>query len=164
MAALLRAMLPAPHRDVFFFGAAVYATSIAVWTWTWGGLALHAGSLDPAIARMVLDVALFLGPVLTGATTTMMAPVALVALRGDSLPRWLGVLGLVAFVEQSVETITIFGSTGFIQPGGAMNMQLGGVLTLAWILGFGLWGRPARAIQIVPSGSRSELCVTPLVG
>lgn len=140
MAALLRGMLPAPHRDVFFFGAIVYATSLAVWTWTWGGLALHAAALDPAIARTVLDVSLFLGPVLTGATTTMMAPVTLLALRGDRLPRWLGALGLVAFVEQSIETVTIFGSTGFTQPGGAMNMQLGGVLTLAWILGFGLWG------------------------
>jgi hypothetical protein len=140
MVAFLRGMLPAPHRDVFLFGAIVYAASIAVWTWTWAGLALHANTLDPAITRTVLDVALFMGPVLTGATTTMMGPVTLLALRGDSLPRWLGVLGLVAFVEQSIETITTFGSTGFIQPGGAMNMQLGGGLTLAWILGFGLWG------------------------
>ena len=140
MVALLRGMLPIPHRDVFFLGAAAYAASIAVWTWTWGGLALHASTLDPAIARTVLDVALFMGPVLTGATTTMMAPVTLLAIRGDMLPRWLGVLGLVAFIEQSIETITIFGSTGFTQPGGAMNMQLGGGLTLTWILAFGLWG------------------------
>jgi len=140
MVALLRGMLPAPHRDVFLLGAAVYATSIAVWTWTWGGLALHAGTLDPAITRTVLDIALFMGPVLTGATTTMMAPVTLLALRGDVLPRWLGTLGLIAFVEQGIETITIFGETGFTQPGGAMNMQLGGGLTLAWILAFGLWG------------------------
>ena len=140
MVALLRGTLPAPHRDVFLFGAMVYAVSIAVWTWTWAGLALHANTMDPAITRTVLDVALFFGPVLTGATTTMMAPVTLLALRGDVLPRWLGVLGMVAFVEQSIETITIFGSSGFTQPGGAMNMQLGGGLTLVWILGFGLWG------------------------
>jgi hypothetical protein len=140
MVAVLRGMLPAPHRDVFVFGATVLAASIAVWTWTWAGLALHASTLDPAITRTVLDVAMFMGPVLTGATTTMMAPVTLLALRREMLPRWLGVLGLVAFVEQSVETITIFGSTGFTQPGGAMNMQLGGGLTLAWILAFGLWG------------------------
>jgi hypothetical protein len=140
MVAFLRGMLPAPHRDVFFFGATVYAASIAVWTWTWAGLALHAGALDPVITRTVLDVALFMGPVLTGATTTMMAPVTLLALRAERLPRWLGVLGLVAFVEQSIETVTIYGSTGFTQPGGAMNMQLGGGLTLAWIVAFGLWG------------------------
>lgn len=140
MIALLRRMIAAPHRDVFLFGALVYAGSIAVWTWFLAGLALHASELDAAITRTVLDVAVFMGPVLTGATTTMMAPVTLLALRGRTVPRWLGALGLVAFVEQSIETITIFGSTGFTQPGGAMNMQLGGALTLAWILGFGFWG------------------------
>ena len=140
IAALTRGRLPAPHRDVFFLGAMVYAACIAVWTWTWGGLALHAERLDPAIARTVLDVALFFGPVLTGATTTMMAPVTILGLRGEVVPRWLGALGLIAFLEQSIETVTIFGSTGFTQPGGAMNMQLGGGLTLAWILGVGFWG------------------------
>lgn len=139
IAALTRGRLPAPHRDVFFVGAMVYATAIAVWTWTWGGLALHAERLDPATARTVLDVALFFGPVLTGATTTMMAPVTILGLRGEVVPRWLGALGLIAFLEQSLETVTIFGSTGFTQPGGAMNMQLGGGLTLAWIVGVGFW-------------------------
>ena len=62
-------------------------------------------------------------------------------MRGQAgIPRWLGALGLVAFIEQSIETITIFGSTGFTQPGGAMNMQLGAGLTLAWIIAFGFWG------------------------
>jgi hypothetical protein len=141
MVAQLRRLIPSPHRDMFLIGAVSYMTAIAVWTWTWGGLALHAGQMEPATARAILDVAAFFGPVLTGSTTTMMAPVTLLAFsRQPSVPRWLGVLGLVAFVEQTVETITIFGSTGFTQPGGAMNMQLGGGLTLAWILGFGLWG------------------------
>jgi hypothetical protein len=141
MAALLRRLLPAPHRDMFLIGAIAYITAIAVWTWTWAGLALHADQLEPATARAILDVAAFFGPVLTGSTTTMMAPVTVLAFtRQPSIPRWLGVLGLVAFAEQAVETITIFGSTGFTQPGGAMNMQLGGGLTLAWILAFGFWG------------------------
>ena len=71
----------------------------------------------------------------------MMAPVTLLALRSKAgLPMWLGLLGAAAFVEQSVETITIFGSTGFTQPGGAMNLQLGAGLTLAWMMAFGLWG------------------------
>ena len=141
MAALLRRLIPPPHRDVFLIGAIAYTTAISVWTWTWGGLALHADQLEPATARAILDVAAFFGPVLTGSTTTMMAPVTLLALsRRAGFPRWLGVLGLVAFVEQAVETITIFGSTGFTQPGGAMNMQLGAGLTLAWILAFGFWG------------------------
>jgi len=150
IAALTRGRLPAPHRDVFFIGAMVYGAAIAVWTWTWGGLALHAERLDPAVARTVLDVALFFGPVLTGATTTMMAPVTILGLCGDVVPRWLGALGLIAFLEQSLETVTIFGSTGFTQPGGAMNMQLGGGLTLAWILGVGFWGGVGW-----PAGSRS---------
>jgi hypothetical protein len=63
----------------------------------------------------VLDVAVFWGPVLTGATTTMIAPVTLLALRRRAgLPRWLGVLGAIACTEQAVETVTIFGSTGFV--------------------------------------------------
>ena len=81
------------------------------------------------------------GPVFTGTTTTMIAPVTLLALRGRSgFPLWLGVLGAVAFVEQSLETMTIFGSSGFTQPGGAMNLQLGAGLTHAWVLAFGFWG------------------------
>jgi hypothetical protein len=139
--ALLRCLLPAPHRDMFLVGAVAFTAAIAVWSWTWAGLALHADQLEPATARTVLDVAIFLGPVLTGSTTTMMAPVAWLALRSQAgIPRWLGALGLVALVEQSIETITIFGSTGFTQPGGAMNMQLGAGLTLGWILAFGFWG------------------------
>ena len=53
---------------------------------------------------------------------------------------WLGVLGAIAFVEQTVETVTIFGSTGFTEPGGAMNLQLGAGLVWAWILAFAVWG------------------------
>jgi hypothetical protein len=141
MIALLRRLLPAPHRDMFLIGAVTYMAAIAVATWTWAGLALHADQLEPMTARTVLDVAVFMGPVLTGSTTTMMAPVTLLALSSQPrIPRWLGALGLIALVEQAIETITIFGSTGFIQPGGAMNMQLGAGLTLAWILAFGFWG------------------------
>jgi hypothetical protein len=141
MFALLRRLLPAPHRDVFFIGAIAILVTTAVQAWTWGGLALHADRLEPATARTVLDVAVFWGPVLTGATMTMMAPVTLLALRGHAgLPRWLGVLGTVALAEQAIETVTIFGSTGFTEPGGAMNLQLGAGLVGAWQLAFALWG------------------------
>jgi len=89
----------------------------------------------------VLDVAVFWGPVLTGATTTMMGPVTLLVLQGRAgLPWWLGVLGAVAFVEQAIETVTIFGSTGFTEPGGAMNLPLGAGLVWAWMLSFAVWG------------------------
>jgi len=141
MIALLRGLLPSPHRDVYLIGGVAFLVMGGVFSWTLAALALHADNLDPAIARTVLDVAVFFGPVLTGATTTMMAPVTVLALRGRAdLPAWLGLLGLAAFVEQSIETITIFGSTGFTQPGGAMNLQLGAGLTLAWLLSFGFWG------------------------
>jgi len=141
MIAFLRRLLPAVYRDVFLVGAISYLVMVEIATWPWAGLALHADHLNPATARTVLDVAIFFGPVLTGSTTTMMAPVTLLALRGRAqLPLWLGVLGAVAFLEQATETITIFGATGFIQPGGAMNMQLGAMLTLTWLLAFGVWG------------------------
>jgi hypothetical protein len=139
--ALLCRLLPAPHRDVFLIGAVGFVATTAVQSWTWGGLALHAERLEPAIARTVLDVALFWGPVLTGATTTMLMPVTLLAWGGEAgLPKWLGVLGVVAFVEQAVETVTIFGSTGFTEPGGGMNLQLGAGLVAIWILAFAVWG------------------------
>jgi len=148
MFALLRRLLPAPHRDVFLIGAVTFVVTYAVQAWTWGGLALHAGRLEPSVARTVLDVAIFWGPVLTGATTTMIAPVTLLALRGRAgLPWWLGVLGAVAFTEQAVETVTIFGSTGFTEPGGPMNLQLGAGLTAAWMLAFALWGGLRGRVQ-----------------
>jgi hypothetical protein len=141
MFALQHRLLPAPHRDVFLIGAITFVVTYAVQAWTWGGLALNADRLEPATARAVLDVAVFWGPVLTGATTTMIASVTLLAVRGQAeLPRWLGVLGAVAFAEQAIETITIFGSTGFTEPGGAMNLQLGAGLTAAWMLAFAVWG------------------------
>jgi len=140
MIACLRRLLPAPHRDVFLVGAISYLAAIEIGTWSWAGLALQADRLNPATARTVLDVAIFLGPVLTGSTTTMIAPVTLLALRGQArLPRWLGFFGAVAFLEQAAETITIFGTTGFTQPGGAMNMQLGATLTVMWLVAFGVW-------------------------
>ena len=141
MFAILRRLLPPPHRDVFFFGAIVCVMSYVVQSWIWAGLALHANRLEPATARTVLDVALFFGPVLTGATITTTGPVTLLALRGQAgLPRWLGVFGVIAFVEQAIETVTIFGSTGFTEPGGAMNLQLGAALTVGWWLAFAVWG------------------------
>jgi len=75
MFSILRHMLPAPHRDIFFFGAIVSVMSYVMQSWIWAGLALHADRLESATARTVFDVALFFGPVLTGAPTTMIGPV-----------------------------------------------------------------------------------------
>lgn len=141
MFALLRRLLPAVHGDVFLIGAITLVVTYAVQAWAWGGLALHADRLEPATARTVLDVALYWGPVLTGATTTMIGPVTLLALQGRArIPGWLGVLGAIAFAEQAIETITIFGSAGFTEPGGVMNLLLGAGLTATWMLAFAVWG------------------------
>ena len=77
-AGLIRHTLPSPSGDVFLLGTAAFIVETAIQAWCWAGLALHPGSLQPASARLVLDIAGFWGPVLTGATTTS-APDALSA-------------------------------------------------------------------------------------
>jgi hypothetical protein len=144
-AGIVRGVLPAPSGDVFLLGAAAFIGETAVQAWCWAGLALHP--LEPAAARLVLDVATFWGPVLTGATTTMIGAVTVLGFGAAPLiPRWLTALGVVAFVEQAVETITVFGTHGFIAPGGAMNVVLGAALTAIWLAGLVVWsaGRLAR--------------------
>ena len=134
-AALVKSALPAPHADVFFVGAIVLIAETVVQGWVWAGLSLHANQLTPNTARTLLDVALFWGPLLTGATITMLAPIALLSFqRRAGLAPWLGVLSLIALVEQAIETITIFGSHGFTAPGGPMNLILGaGLVTIVFI-------------------------------
>jgi hypothetical protein len=145
--ALIRDQLPAPHRDVFFFGAITFAAETAVQAWLWAGLAWHSGQLQPATVRTLLDVASFWGPVLTSTTVTMLAPVVLLALRGGAaLPRWLGFVAGVAVVEQLIETITIFGRHGFIAPGGPMNVYLGAGLVGVSLLCLGIAASRASAL------------------
>jgi len=55
-----------------------------------------------------------------------------------ALPRWLGAIAAVALVEQLIETVTIFGSHGFIAPGGPMNIYLGAGLTAVALLSLGI--------------------------
>jgi hypothetical protein len=138
-AAQVRARLPAPHRDVFLIGAVAFLAETTVSTWFWAGLAWHADQLQPATARALLDVASFWGPALNGVTITMLAPVVVLSWgRHAVLPRWLGAVGALALVEQTVETITIFGRDGFIAPGGPMNVYLGAGLVSVWILCLGI--------------------------
>src|SRR5512146_489180 len=59
MLALLRRMIPAPYREVFLIGGIAVIVTSGVQMWFWAGLALHADQLEPAIARAVLDVAVF---------------------------------------------------------------------------------------------------------
>ena len=144
-AALIRERLPAPHRDVFFFGAIAFAAETAVQGWIWGGMAWHSSQLEPATARTLLDVASFWGPVLTSTTIVMLAPVALAVFRGEvALPRWVGAVAAVAIAEQLVETITVFGRHGFIAPGGPMNVDLGAGLVAIALLSLGIMAARPR--------------------
>jgi hypothetical protein len=148
-AGIVRELLPSPHRNVFLLGAAAFIIETVVAAWVWGGLALHPG-LDAATARTVYDVELFWGPVLTGATMTMIGSVTVLGFGSrPSIPRWLAVLGLIAFVEQAIETITVFGTSGFTAPGGDMNLTLGAGLTLLWLAGLTVWA--ARRLAAAPS-------------
>ena len=146
LAAIIRGLLPAPSRDVFLLGAAAFIAETAVQAWCWGALALDVPS--PAAARLVLDVADFWGPLLTGATMTMIGSVTVLGFGSrPQIPRWLAWLGVVALTEQAVETITVFGTHGFIAPGGPMNLVLGAGLTGLWLAGLVVWavGRLRRA-------------------
>jgi hypothetical protein len=143
VAALIRELLPAPQRTVFTIGAAAFVVENAVQAWIWAGLALHPAQLEPASARLALDIASFWGPLLTGATTAMIGAVTVLGLRATPLiPRWLTALGVIAFAEQTIETITVFGTHGFIAPGGAMNVVLGAALSLVWLVGLVVWAVP----------------------
>jgi hypothetical protein len=139
-AALVRVVLPRPHRDVWLIGATVFIAENAIQGWLWAGLALHPDSLEPGAARTLLDVASFWGPVLTGATTAMIGAVTALGFGREPLvPRWLTILGALAFVEQLAETVTVFGTGGFIAPGGDMNLVLGAGLSLLWLVGLTVW-------------------------
>jgi len=148
-AGIIRGALPAPYRDVFLLGAAAFIAETAVQAWLWAALALHPSSLQPATARVGLDIASFWGPILTGATTTMIGAVTALGVRSRPLiPRWLTALGVIAFAEQAVETITVFGTHGLIAPGGDMNVLLGAGLTAIWLAGLVVW-TAARLVQQV---------------
>ena len=135
VASLVRSSLPAPHRDVFFFGAVTFVSATTIQAWIWAGMARHPGALEPGTARVLFDIASYWGPFLCGATVLTLAPVVAATLgRRPVLPRWLGVITAVALVEQVVETVTVFGERGFLAAGGPMNLVLGaGLTTLAWV-------------------------------
>jgi hypothetical protein len=161
--ALVRARLPRPHRDVFVIGAVALIAETTVSTWIWAGLSWHAEQLEPATARTLLDVASFWGPVLNSVTITMLAPVVVLSWgRRAVLPRWLGVVGAVALAEQTIETVTIFGQTGFIAPGGHMNTYLGAGLVSIWLLCLGITlARSSSAGQpSTPSATAEPQAVT----
>jgi hypothetical protein len=134
-AAIIRSALPSPFGDVFLIGAIALIIETVVQGWFLAGLSLHPAQMQPATARTLLDIAVFWGPLLTGATITMMLPIAVLSFqRRAGLAPWLGVITVIAIVEQAVETVTIFGSRGFTAPGGPMNLILGaGLVTVVFV-------------------------------
>ena len=133
-----RDRLDGPAGYVFTVGAAVLIAQVGIAAWFNAGLALHAGSLDPATARTLADIASMWGPLLTVAAIMLAGPVVWAARQGR-FPRWLAVIAAVFVVEQFVELLTIIGPVGsFIAPGGPMNVFLGGALFGVFLFGLGL--------------------------
>ena len=150
-AGIVRGLLPSPAGNVFLLGAAAFIVETTVQAWIWAALALHPGTLAPGTARTILDIANFWGPLLTGADLAMMAAVTVLGF-GDRplIPRWLFWLGAIAFVEQAVETITVFGTHGFIAPGGPMNLFLGAGLPSGRLAASA--AAPRRSSSLLPRG------------
>jgi hypothetical protein len=123
---------------VFTIGSATMLTETALQFWFSAGLALHAKTLEPSIARALADVAALFGPFLTVADVMVAVPILLAAKDGR-FPRWLGVLAAVFAIEQFVEVVTVIGPVGtFISPGGPMNVYLGGTLFVVFFLCLGI--------------------------
>ena len=152
VAGIVSGLLPTPNREIFLLGASAFIVETAVQGWTWAGLALHPATLEAATTRTIFDIASFWGPVLTGATTTMIGAVTALGLtRPKRIPNWLFVIGIVAFAEQAIETITVFGTSGFTAPGGDMNLLLGAGITAIWLGATVIWA--ARRPTVAPSAS-----------
>ena len=145
------AVLPRPHRYIFFAGVLGFAITAQVQAWFWAGLSFHPQGLEPGAARALFDMTSYWGPLVNGSTMTMAVAVAALGFgQSPTIPRWLTWLSVIFFLEQAVETITIFGHTGFIAPGGTMNVYLGGLIGFAWVAGVVHWARPRvdRADQL----------------
>jgi hypothetical protein len=145
------ALLPKPHRYILLAGVLGFAITGQVQAWFWAGLAFHPQDLDPAAARTIFDIPAYWGPLVNGSTTAMAAAVAALGFGASPIiPRWLTWLSVVFFLEQAIETVTVFGQSGFIAPGGTMNVYLGGLIGFLWIGGVVRW-----ALQRMDSAKRS---------
>lgn len=133
-------LFPAPHRYVFFAGVLGFAITAQVQAWIWAGLAFHPGGLSEETARTIFAIAAYWGPVVNASTVAMAAAVAALGFgEKKTVPSWLAWLSVVFGLEQAVETVTVFGHSGFIAPGGTVNIYLGGLLGFIWVGGVVRW-------------------------
>ena len=134
------ALLPKPNSYIFLAGVLGFAITAQVQAWIWAGMAFEPESLEPASARTIFGIAAFWGPLVNGSTTAMALAIAALGFgRSPIIPVWLKWLSVIFFLEQAIETVTVFGRTGFIAPGGAMNVYLGGVIGFLWVGGLTRW-------------------------
>ena len=146
------AIFSRPHRYIFLSGVLGVAITAQIQACFWARPALHPQDLDPAAARTIFAMPAYWGPLVNGSTATMGAAIAALAFGlFPMFPRWLTWLGAVLFLEQAIETVTVFGQTGFIAPGGAMNVYLGGAIGFLWVAEVVHWApRPIDATTIDP--------------
>lgn len=149
-------VLPQPSRYIFLAGVLGWVVTMQVQAWFWAGLALHPEGLDPETARTLFAIPSYWGPLINGSTTAMAAAIAMLGIGASRrIPRWLFWLSVVFFLEQLVETVTVFGTSGFAAPGGVWNVYVGGVIGFAWTGGLVAWAMgelDARAPAPEPAG------------
>ena len=152
LAAWTRRALPDVYGNAFLAAAGAFAAQAMVSTWFLAGTALHAETIDPQVARSLLDVGAYFGPVLTTTDVVMAGAVAFAALREGVLPRWLGWLSAVFAAEQFAELATVYGRSGFAAPGAEWNNVVGAGLLAVWLVALGVAVGKAPRTGAAPLG------------
>ena len=138
LTAWTRRALPDVYGYAFLAAAGAFAAQAMVSTWFLAGTALHADTINADVARSLLDVGAYFGPVLTTTDVVMAGAVALAALREGVLPRWLGWLSAAFALEQLAELATVYGRSGFAAPGAEFNNVVGAGLLAIWLIALGV--------------------------
>lgn len=146
LAAWTRRALPDVYGYAFLAAAGAFVAQAMVSTWFLAGTALHADTINADVARSLLDVGAYFGPVLTTTDIVMAGAVALAALREGALPRWLGWLSAAFALEQFAELATVYGRSGFAAPGAEFNNVVGAGFLAIWLIALGVSvGKGAQA-------------------
>lgn len=138
LAAWTRRALPDVYGYAFLAAAGAFVAQATVSSWFLAGTALHAETINADVARSLLDVGAYFGPVLTTTDVVMAGAVALAALRAGALPRWLGWLSAAFALEQLAELSTVYGRSGFAAPGAEFNNVVGAGFLAIWLIALGV--------------------------